>query len=306
MPAIKKLSDISNTTSLVVKKQYEENPYPRWVCTYKSKASNFMLSLQKAIYPNKIEQPVLFSDKLDVLVPGCGTGYHPISLAQIYEGASILAVDLSLASLAYAKRKAKELGLDNIDFMQADILDLHGLNKKFDVIECVGVLHHLENPVEGWRIIVDLLKPKRFMKIGLYSDYARRAQTARKEFIKKFNYDSSPDGIRECRKHIFELPEDSPIKSALASEDFYTTSSVRDLLFHTQEYCFTLPEISSILEELGLRMIGFDISEKIKQEYVIRFPDDPKAISLTYWDQFEKKHPTIFSKMYNFWIQKDS
>ena len=39
--------------------------------------------------------------------------------------------------------------------MQADILDLHKLNKQFDIIESVGVLHHMNDPLLGWKILTD-------------------------------------------------------------------------------------------------------------------------------------------------------
>ena len=73
-----------------------------------------------------------------ILVAGCGTGQHAIATAQQYPGASVLAVDLSLASLAYAKRKTLELGLTDIEYRQADILALDGLQERFDLIECSG------------------------------------------------------------------------------------------------------------------------------------------------------------------------
>ena len=39
-----------------------------------------------------------------MLVAGCGTGWHAVGIAQKYHGARVLAVDLSLSSLCYAKR----------------------------------------------------------------------------------------------------------------------------------------------------------------------------------------------------------
>ncbi len=42
---------------------------------------------------------------VDVLIAGCGTGQHAIETAQRFSGARVLAIDLSLTSLAYAKRK---------------------------------------------------------------------------------------------------------------------------------------------------------------------------------------------------------
>ena len=60
--------------------------------------------------------------KPEILIAGCGTGQHSLSIAAQFLDAKILAVDLSLSSLAYAKRKTAELGFDNIKYMHADIL----------------------------------------------------------------------------------------------------------------------------------------------------------------------------------------
>ena len=73
----------------------------------------------------------------------------------------MLAVDLSLASLAYAKRKSVELGVANLEYRQGDILALGALEERFDLIECSGVLHHLADPFEGWRVLASLRKPRR-------------------------------------------------------------------------------------------------------------------------------------------------
>ena len=73
-----------------------------------------------------------------ILVAGCGTGQHSIETAYRFSGCKVTAVDLSLSSLAYAKRKTSEMKLNNIDYIQADILNLALLGKKFDIIESVA------------------------------------------------------------------------------------------------------------------------------------------------------------------------
>ena len=95
----------------------------------------------------------------------------------------MLAVDLSLTSLAYAVRKTRELGIGNIEYRQADILALGALTERFDVVDCTGVLHHLADPVAGWRILCSLLRPGGLMRIGLYSEQARRHVVRAREFI---------------------------------------------------------------------------------------------------------------------------
>ena len=70
--------------------------------------------------------------------------------------------------------KLLRLGLTNLEYLQADILKLDHLEQEFDIIESVGVLHHMDEPMAGWRVLVDLLKPGGLMKIGLYSELARQ------------------------------------------------------------------------------------------------------------------------------------
>ena len=71
----------------------------------------------------------------------------------------MLAVDLSLSSLGYAQRKAREMGLSGIEFAQADLLELGATGRSFDVVECSGVLHHMADPFAGWRMLLSLLRP---------------------------------------------------------------------------------------------------------------------------------------------------
>jgi 2-polyprenyl-3-methyl-5-hydroxy-6-metoxy-1,4-benzoquinol methylase len=300
---IRCLSEIKDTVSQKVQQQYEANPYPRWLGLAANRPVPFINYLQADIRPNTLAQfPAL--DHPQVLIAGCGTGSQPISCAQAYKNAAILAIDLSLPSLAYAKRKSDEFGVANVEFMQADILDLPVLGKAFDVIECMGVLHHMADPVQGWRTLLELLKPNGFMKIGLYSEYARQSVVAARAMIQANGYESDPAGIRACRQAILTLPDQDAAKEVIGVPDFYATSSVRDLLFHEQEHRFSLPEIAGILTELNLELLGFVTDSDIKAAYGKTYPDDARATSLIHWHQFELDHPNTFWGMYKFWIKR--
>ena len=82
-------------------RQYEENPYPRWITNPLRRAAD--LAREKASPERQAE--------LDILIAGCGTGSHAIQIAQVYPNARLLGIDVSLSSLAYARRKTRELGL---------------------------------------------------------------------------------------------------------------------------------------------------------------------------------------------------
>ena len=158
---------------------------------------------------------------------------------------NVLALDLSLSSLTYALRKTRELGVRNIEYIQGDILELKnfGMCKDFDVIESVGVLHHMDDPLSGWKALVDILRIGGLMKIGLYSNVARQHIIEARGQIARKKYTGSSDDIRRYRGEILnaDRQSDSEIIKVLDSSDFYSLSACRDLLFHVQEHQFTLP-----------------------------------------------------------------
>ncbi len=299
--SIKSFDKIIDSVSKKVREQYEEHPYPRWRYTNKNLPSNFLFKLNNEIKPNKIEYSNKFVNP-NVLIAGCGTGKH-ITIAERYLNANILGVDLSLASLAYAKRKTEELGFKNIEFLHADILQLKNLNRKFDVIECVGTLHHMKDPLTGLKVLLDLLEPHGFLKLGLYSEIARQHIVKAREFIKKKKFKNTIKDIRNCRESIFNEKEDPLLQKVFLSNDFYSTSSVRDLMFHVKEHRFTIPEISKMLKNLNLEFLGF-LNLLIKIKFSKFFPNDKKNISLDNWNQFEISNPDTFSNMYQFWVRK--
>mgnify|MGYP001351195588 CR=1 FL=1 len=51
--------------------------------------------------------------------------------------------------LTFQNENSKYYNLNNINFYQCDLLNVKELNTKFDIILCSGVLHHLDNPIEG-------------------------------------------------------------------------------------------------------------------------------------------------------------
>ena len=303
---IPEINVTENKISQVVRKQYEDNPYPRWINLGLSFEPKTIREAMKDLRVNLDLNENQFSTSPKILIAGCGTGRHSLMVASSFQNSSVLAVDLSLSSLSYAIRKTKELSIANIDYMQGDILKLNKLNRKFDIIESAGVLHHMEEPLVGWQVLVGLLKPQGLMRIGLYSQIARQNIVEIREFIAKKNYDNSPKDIRECRSEIMNMTTDSNsrIQTIINSYDFYSLSSCRDLLFHVQEHRFTLPQIANALEKMGLTFIGFDCSPQIKNQFKAQYPNNEDLFSLQLWHQFEQDHPDAFIHMYQFWVQK--
>jgi 2-polyprenyl-3-methyl-5-hydroxy-6-metoxy-1,4-benzoquinol methylase/Flp pilus assembly protein TadD len=166
--AIPALTPIDDAVSLQVQNQYEESPYPRWTAVPQIEPTTVLNFLHDRLNIVPLSWPRT-TVGVDILIAGCGTGSHSIDSALRFPQARILAIDISRTSLAYARRKTRALGLTNIEYGQADILKLASLGRRFDVIETVGVLHHLADPAAGWRVLLSLLRPHGLMLVGLYS-----------------------------------------------------------------------------------------------------------------------------------------
>jgi tetratricopeptide (TPR) repeat protein/SAM-dependent methyltransferase len=289
---IPRLTDIDDADSSRVQKQYEDNPYPRWVQAGTAEPQDITAYLRQN-FPHVTVTQVGGAGDLDILVAGCGTGRNAIETAQRFSGARMLAVDLSLSSLAHAARKSRVAGV-NIAYAQADLLKLGPMDRRFDMIEAVGVLHHLKNPLAGWRTLLPLLRPGGVMMLGFYSDVARRD-------LPRLD-GSSADDIRRARVRLLETVDQREMLTA--SADFYTTSTCRDLLFHVQESRLNLAGIAAFLRENKLTLLGFVQDHDVLAAYRARFADDPAAIDLANWQAFEADNRDTFAGMYQFWVQK--
>ena len=190
--------------------------------------------------------------------------------------------------------------------MAADILEIKNFVKKFDIIECVGSLHHMEKPILGLEALLNLLKTNGFLKIGLYSKIAREPIINFRKKLLNNNSKKKIDNIMLLRKEIIEnRANDKYFKKITNSKDFYSRSNLRDLLFHVQEHQFTIGEIKEIVENYKLEFLNFIITDPlIKLKYLKNFPDDVMQNSLNNWEKFETDNPNIFNGMYQFWLKK--
>jgi len=297
---IPNLQKITNNISSKVREQYEANPYPRWV---NLEIAKFPISIPDLIQQFRLQtsfKGLVSIDKPDILIAGCGTGQHSIGTASRFKNSKVLAVDLSLSSLSYAKRKTNELKIDSIEYMQADILDLGNLGKTFDIVESSGVLHHMDDPISGWKVLVDCLRPGGLMKIGLYSDFARQHIVQIRTEIENRNLTETH--IKDFRSELI-LSDKEHHKLIHNSPDFYSLSEVRDLLFHVQEHRFTIPKIIDALKQFKLKFCGFEDANLISQ-FKFQFSEPESLYDLNKWEIFEKENQRAFAGMYQFWCQK--
>ena len=160
----------------------------------------------------------------------------------------------------------------------------------------------MDEPIVGWKKLKDCLKPGGLMKIGLYSELARQNIIKMRNEISKTGLGTSKTEIKSFRNMLIKSDK-THHKSILNSPDFYSLSTLKDLLFHVQEHRFTIKQIQDCLSELGMKFCGFE-AKHIVLHFKQTNTGDSDPYNLDKWKVYEKANPRTFAGMYQFWCQK--
>ena len=120
-------------------------------------------------YLEKMPLEFLVHGQKTILDLGCGMGSDMPRFAKT--NTMVVGVDIA-DSLEVASERFK--GQTNVELIQADIYNLPFKNDSFDLIYCLGVLHHLPNIKQAFKKMVDLTKKNGAVLVYLYEDFSDR------------------------------------------------------------------------------------------------------------------------------------
>ncbi|WP_207480737.1 methyltransferase [Arenibaculum pallidiluteum] len=198
-----------------------------------------------------------FSRPFRVLVAGGGTGDATIMLAQQARDAGIpaeiLHLDLSDASRAIAEARARVRGLDSVSFERGSLLELGGRGP-FDYIDCCGVLHHLEDPAAGLRSLAGALAPGGAMGVMVYGTYGRSGLYPLQEALRQLGAELAPAArVAQARRLLERLPPTNGFRrNPFLGDHRQSDAGLYDLLLHSRDRAYTVPELAALVEECGL------------------------------------------------------
>jgi len=113
------------------------------------------------------------SPKRRILDAGCGTGNTSISLAKHFSEAQFLGIDISSTSLSIAKDTAIIEKTSNLLFRQWDLMKSLDNESPFDIILCMGVLHHTADMQHVLDNLRAMLKEDGELYLWIYGLYGR-------------------------------------------------------------------------------------------------------------------------------------
>jgi len=248
-------------STAAVRRQYEDYPYPPRDPADEAKglrlgSPSHLWELNHYLFAGRRD----FAAPFRVLVAGGGTGDGLIMLAQQLADAGtpaeILYLDLSDASREVAAARARARGLSSIRFLRGDLRAAaeHG---PFDYIDCCGVLHHLDDPAEGFAALRDALAQDGGMGVMLYGAAGRTGVYHVQALLKLIAADlSNPDRVAMAKRLLADLPPTNWLVRNPFVEDHKTLSDagIFDLLLHVTDRAYDVLQLGALVEAAGLRI----------------------------------------------------
>jgi SAM-dependent methyltransferase len=201
--------------------------------------------------------------KIRILDAGCGTGCGTEYLAHLNPEAEVTGIDLSTGALAVARERCQKSGATNVEFQHLSLFDAEQLPGEFDLINCVGVLHHTADPIRGVQTLAKKLAPGGLLHIFVYGELGRWEIRLMQEAIailqgqKRGDY---TDGVAVGRNIFAALPEGNRLKQR--EQERWAWENQRDACFadmyvHPQEIDYNINTLFELIDASGLEFIGF-------------------------------------------------
>lgn len=150
----------------------------------------------------------------NILDIGCGTGTLTFFLAQ--KGHKITGIDISQNAIDLCKKNAKEIGLNNIRFSQAEFPNISLVKNTFDMIIFTEVIEHIKDDNLAIRRIADLLKPGGILilstpsvsaplhKLGLTKNFDKRVGHLRRYSLEELEIKLQNNHLKILETHKIE------------------------------------------------------------------------------------------------------
>ena len=203
------------------------------------------------------------SPNIHILDAGCGTGVGTEYLVHLNPQASVVGIDLSSGALEVAKERCRRSGANRVEFHQLSLYDVDKLPGEFDLINCVGVLHHLSDPQRGMQAIASKLAPGGLLHVFVYSELGRWEVRLMQQAIALLQGDRRGDyrdGVAIGRQLFASLPETNRLvkedKRRWSLEN-HRDENFADMYVHPQEIDYNIETLFQLIDASGLEFIGF-------------------------------------------------
>lgn len=198
-----------------------------------------------------------------ILDAGCGTGVGTEYLVHLNPHAEVVGIDLSAGALTVAKERCQRSGANRVEFHHLSLYDVAQVPGEFDLINCVGVLHHLPDPIRGIQALAQKLAPGGLMHIFVYGELGRWEIKLMQQAIALLQHENQGnyiDGVQIGRQLFATLPETNRLVRREKERWFLENQRdecFADMYVHPQEIDYNINTLFELIDASGLDFIGF-------------------------------------------------
>lgn len=264
---------ITSQTLTEVQDHYMDYPYPhRDPAEEKTRLLQLLGESLVELNHNLFKGKEDFQKGFRILIAGGGTGDASTFLGEQLKNtdAEIIYLDFSKKSMEIAQKRAEIRGLKNITWINDSILNIPNLNLgKFDYINCSGVLHHLDSPDDGLKILQSSLKPNGGMSLMVYAQIGRTGVYQIQELMRMINkgVSSRKEEVVNGNIVLSSLPATNwyiHSKDFIADHILFGDVGLYDMFLHKQDRAYTIVQLMEFIEKAGLNYIdSFDVNTRI-------------------------------------------
>jgi SAM-dependent methyltransferase len=189
---------------------------------------------------------------LDILVAGCGT-WQAAKYAACRPDARVIGIDVSTTSLDHTERLKRKYDLTNLETRHLSIEGAADIDRRFDLVVCTGVLHHLADPDAGLSALRSVLKDDGALHLMVYAPYGRTGIYMLKEYCRRLGVQPSEHEIQDLMAVLKVLPRHHPLAAVLGgSRDANNADALADALLNPRDRAYSVPQLFEFIERNGL------------------------------------------------------
>jgi SAM-dependent methyltransferase len=237
----------------VISEFYNAHPYPppvenldrardEWQDPNRLKAEFHLL------WPSKS-----YFEHLEILIAGCGT-WQAAKFALCHPNARVVGIDVSGTSLEHTEQLKQKYNLTNLETRQLPIESVEQLNRKFDLIVCTGVLHHLADPDAGLGSLHSVMRTDGALYLMMYAPYGRAGIYMMQEYCRRLDIGTSRTEIEDLVAVVKALSPNHPLSALLrGARDTSNADALADALLNPRDRAYSVPRLFDFLERNDLR-----------------------------------------------------
>lgn len=241
------MNENDDQTTQKVKEMYKKYPYPS--PSTEIAHTNELLNLLRIF---ELESNIKLEGK-NILDAGCGSGHRITNVAEFFKKCNFLGIDISEKSLEIADKLKNNKKIQNIRFLIHNIMSGVDVLGTFDIVLCMGVLHHLADPSKGLNMLLNTLKEDGVIFLYLYGKLGGHKRMLNKELIsillgkEKSNYDLGIKLVRDLGLNKFEYGWNLNFQNK-EEED----TLIVDSLLHVNEFLYDCKDINNLFKKSNL------------------------------------------------------